>query len=137
MWEFNILICCKSTKDYKRVMLGIWRSCSITNLTFSLIILMIWNIEKKNFICLIIFVRMIELSYVVNYQLYKLWKNLYRNSSKMKMEDEIRFVRNNIYRTDEMLATENKILGEFSPEVSEEVLDYHKSLPGYSGWLMD
>ena len=51
----------------------------------------------------------------------------------MKMEDEIRFVRNNIYRTDEMLATENKILGEFSPEVSEEVLDYHKSLPGYSG----
>ena len=102
MWEFNILICCKSTKDYKRVMLGIWRSCSITNLTFSLIILMIWNIEKKNFICLIIFVRMIELSYVVNYQLYKLWKNLYRNSSKMKMEDEIRFVRNNIYRTDEM-----------------------------------
>ncbi|XP_023338649.1 uncharacterized protein LOC111709254 [Eurytemora carolleeae] len=50
----------------------------------------------------------------------------------MKMEDEIRFVRNNIFRTDEMLAAENKILGEFSPEVSEEVLDYHKSLPGYS-----
>ena len=53
-------------------MLGIRRSCSITNLTFSLIILMIWIIEKKNSICLIIFVRMIELSYVVNYQLYKL-----------------------------------------------------------------
>ena len=53
-------------------MLGIRRSCSITNLTFSLIILMIWIKEKKNSICLIIFVRMIELSYLVNYQLYKL-----------------------------------------------------------------
>ena len=51
----------------------------------------------------------------------------------MKMEDEIRFVRNNMQRTDEMLAAEKKILEEFSSKVSEKVLDYHRSLPGYSG----